>query len=455
MAFRPTIAVACLSLGASINLEARSNNFLAASSETDQRDGFDLNLEVSAEVRETLQGLAMELLSANPVEGMASVRDGMKVVSGKMDLKSAVKAIDHKNLPADVQALVKTASSTTKADFDETSMAKARIALNDLVEKAWVELDDKIIECKEYQEMNRATFDQVVTDISRLVEQITDLERVETESLEGIAKMEMEIKSVEAELSKETKIYNFNLQKNTEELNKRQNDLDVFQFILTFTRCADATSLLQSNVNETRICAIKGGGHSMCFRDHGAQTRFNQMMSHSSKRAISDILAEVEGHKLPNFLQLSQDQTPEPTGTTTANPAIAAAIASPAEPVAGGDEPLPKGFVPAPFCCEAYGVSCGPSGGGIMCSPDPPDCGLLHDKLSLMWGDYKDKVDELTMEMNKNAYLFEELKMELNDQIQILTNSKARFSMMVSEARSNLAADREEVKAKEQQKDGC
>ena len=33
-------------------------------------------------------------------------------------------------------------------------MAKARIALNDLVEKAWIELDDKIIECKEYQEMN-------------------------------------------------------------------------------------------------------------------------------------------------------------------------------------------------------------------------------------------------------------------------------------------------------------
>jgi len=452
MAFKATVAAACAGLGSSINLEARSFNFLAAYSETDQKDGFDANLEVSAEVRETLQGLAQELLAANPVEGMASVRDGMRVVSGKMDLKSAIKAIDHKNLPADVQSLVNTASATHtgKAGFDETSMAKARIALNDLVEKAWVELDDKIIECKEYQEMNRATFDQVTTDISRLVEQITDLERVETESLEGIAKMEMEIKAVEAELSKETKIYNYNFAKNTEELNHRQNDLDVFQFILTFTRCADATSMLQTNVNETRICAIKGGGHSMCFSDHHAQTRFNQMMSHSSKRAISEILAEVEGHKLPNFMQLSQE--PEPTGTTTANPAIAAAIASPAEPVAGADEPMPKGFVPAPFCCEAYGVSCGPSGGGIMCSPDPPDCGLLHDKLSLMWGDYKDKVDELTMEMNKNAYLFEELQIDLNDQIKILANSKARFAMMLSEARSNLAADRSEVKSKEQQK---
>merc|ERR1719386_584163 len=120
-------------------------------------------------------------------------------------------------------------------------------------------------------------------------------------------KSEMHIKDVEAEISKETKIYNYNYAKNSEELTKRQNDLDVFQFILTFTRCSDATSLMQSNVNETRICAIKGGGHSMCFRDHAAQTRFNQMMSHSSKRAISEILAEVEGHKLPNFLQLSQE----------------------------------------------------------------------------------------------------------------------------------------------------
>jgi len=438
-----TIFTAAVVGGAAISLDARSSAFLAADSE----------MGVSAEISETLQGMAMDLLSIHPVEGMASVRDGMKAVSGKLDLKTALKAVAHKNLPTDVRALVKSASTNT-GGFDETSMAKARIALNDLVEAAWVELDDKIIECKEYQEMNRATFDQVVTDISRLVEQITDLERVETESLEGIAKMEMEIKAVEAELSKETKIYNFNYAKNSEELTRRQNDLDVFQFILTFTRCSDATSLMQSSVNQTRICAIRGGGHAMCFQNHAAQTRFNQMMSHSSKKAISQILAEVEGHKLPNFLQLSEDPA-SGTGngfTTTPNPAIAAAMNTQSSPVAGGDEPLPKGFVPAPFCCEAYGVSCGPSGGGIMCSPDPPDCGLLHDKLSLMWGDYKDKVDELTMEMNKNAYLFEELKITLNDQITLLANTKARFAMMLSEARSNLAADREEVKAKEQQK---
>merc|ERR1712125_175980 len=115
----------------------------------------------------------------------------------------------------------------------------ARVALNDLVEKAWVELDDKIIACKEYQDMNRATFDQVVTDIARLVEQITDLERVETEAMESIAKCEAEIKAIEEELTKETQIYLKNYALNDAELTRRQNDLDVFQFILEFTQCDD------------------------------------------------------------------------------------------------------------------------------------------------------------------------------------------------------------------------
>jgi len=250
MASKIVSVAACASLGAAINLDTRGNaNFLGAHAEIDQRDGFDSQVEIQADLRDLLQGMATDLISIKPVEGMASVRDGMTAVSGKMDFKTALKAIDHRSLPTEVQSLVKTASASggsTIGEFSEESLAKARIALNDLVEKAWVELDDKIIECKEYQEMNRATFDQVVTDISRLVEQITDLGRVETESLDGISRSEMEIKGVEDELGKETQIYNLNYAKNTEELTRRQNDLDVFQFILVFTKCKTQHPLSRS-----------------------------------------------------------------------------------------------------------------------------------------------------------------------------------------------------------------
>ena len=73
----------------------------------------------------------------------------------------------------------------------------------------------------------------------------------------------------------------------------------------------------------------------------------------------------------------------------------------------------------------------------------------LHDAFrSLMWGDYKDKVDELQMEMNKNEFEWEELKYNLNAQIKVLSASKARFSQLLSEARSNMTADRKSTRLK-------
>merc|ERR1719313_776490 len=156
-----------------------------------------------------------------------------------------------------------------------------------------------------------------------------------------------------------------------------------------------------------------------------------KLLNPKSRKMVSDILGAVQ---LESSHRASLLQIEQPMNTTTAVPPPVVE-----EPVKGED-----------------GADCATSGDASdcmkACPPTPPDCGLLHDKLSLMWGDYKDKVDELQMEMNKNQFEWEELKYNLNAQIKVLSASKARFSMQLSEARSNLAADREEVKAKEQQK---
>merc|ERR1719389_1581553 len=90
--------------------------------------------------------------------------------------------------------------------------------------------------------------------------------------------------------------------------------------------------------------------------------------------------------------------------------------------------------------------------GSVKCPTEPPDCGLLHDNMSLMWGKFKDLVDELQAEMDKNLYEFDMLKMNMNQQLEVLRNSKAKFIVELNEATASLNADREEMAEKEEQR---
>merc|ERR1719324_1563639 len=91
--------------------------------------------------------------------------------------------------------------------------------------------------------------------------------------------------------------------------------------------------------------------------------------------------------------------------------------------------------------------------GSVKCPMTPPDCGLLHDNMSLMWGKFKDLVDELQAEMDKNLFELNMLKMNLNQQLEVLRNSKARFIMELNEATASLNADREEMAEKEEERE--
>merc|ERR1719181_1719398 len=365
--------------------------------------------------------------------GGPSVSAALTSMSNSMDIATAAQKVEHRQLPKDVASLVKLATRKDRTDtaqpFSEASLDKARVVLNGLVEASWKEMDDKIIECKEFEEQNRGTFEQVTTDISRLVEQISDLQRIESESINGIDATEQEISDVEASLAEETKIYLQIYAVNAAEMVVRQNDLDVFTFILQFTKCADATSLLQNEHGETtRICQTHSGKNILHFSKKESQHKYDKMLSPRARKLVSDLLGSVQS-KHVSLLQVDQ-----PMNTTTAVPPPVVET-----PVAGEDG----------SDCMSSGD---PSDCMKSCPPTPPDCGLLHDKLSLMWGDYKDKVDELQMEMNKNQFEFEELKFNLNDQLRVLTSTKARFSMQLSESRSNMAADRQEKIEKEAQK---
>jgi len=383
----------------------------------DQHD-VTIELSVSKEVSDMLDELSTQLL--DPTLGSkADLDSAMRVVTEHMDVGSAAKSIEHKALTPDVQQLVQSvakgeASSDLgfSAAFSEESLAKARKALNGLVEKAWIELDDKIMECKGFEDMNRENYGQVTRDISRLIAQINDLERIESESIEGIAQKEDEIRGVEELLDKETKAYNMEFSANSAELTIRQNDLDVFQFILVFTKCEDATSF-----GQLRVCKQKGR-RVIEFKDDKTDEQYNKLLTPVARREVDQLLKSLDSTSL---LQQAPGNVSEP--------------------------PAKKDKAPV-----KDGAS--PQESDRSCNPDAvPDCALLHDKLSLLWGEFKDKVDELTMIMMKNQYQFKELKTNLNNQIEMLRTSKARLNQLLGEARANLAADNEELKQKYIQKE--
>jgi hypothetical protein len=374
-------------------------------------------LHISSQASQTLDTISSALLDPEHSK-FNDMGSAMRSIESQMDVSSAAKMVVRKELTPDVQSLVQGVAGGVNsgagagnagfaAGFSEESLAKARIALNELIEKAWIELDDKIMECKGFEDMNRENYGQVTRDIARLIEQINDLERIEAEAVEGINQKDMEIKGVEALLDKETQAYNAEYAINSATLTIHQNDLDVFQFILEFTKCDDATSLSQ-----VKLCQAGDGSHTFLFNDQTANQKYSKMLTPTAKKEVNRLLTSLV-------------QQPQNTSEPPAK--------------------IPK--APVKDGMSAVEAS-------LACNPDTvPDCALLHDKLSLMWGEFKDKVDELTMIMMKNEYEFTELKTNLNNQLEMLKAAKARLNQLLGEARANLAADNEELKQKYQQKE--
>merc|ERR1719174_923421 len=162
---------------------------------------------------------------------------------------------------------------------------------------AWEELDNKVIECKEFEDRNRGHFEQIMTDIARLGEQIADLQRVISETVEFINTKDLEIISVQAKLKEETTIYLRIYYQNKQDMTIRRNDLAVFQFMLKLTKCKTAVALAQlSQHQETSSANMCNTAQGVVFdfEDDKAQQKLERMMTPSARAAIRAILGRMD-----------------------------------------------------------------------------------------------------------------------------------------------------------------
>jgi hypothetical protein len=397
-----------------------------------------------------------------------TVRSIAAAVNHKMDLDDAFQRLDGR-LPQDVEALVRVTKSVSETkdvktkvnsegEFDESSLAKARRILNGMVEGSVKELDQVLIECKEFEERNRGTFGQVTTDLARLGAQIADLSRKRVEANEGINNEDATRLTVEDELKKVTLDYTTTRLANEAELTIRENDLAVFNFILEMTRCQGSEMLFaQLGANATakaeqlteqapaQLCEDEDSdGFTIRFDDKKAQAKFERMMTPSARQALRQALGEVRVgtvglmqkrhgilHRASFWGRHRQDPpeeevAPPPNTTTQAIPTFTEA-------------PLPV-------------VEDPPAGGQWKkCSDGRPNCGLLHDTMSIQWGKFKDLVDELKFTMAQNADAYEELKENLNQQLTVISDRKTHFMELLAETISGINADTAEMNEKDTQ----
>merc|ERR1719237_1520294 len=313
-----------------------------------------------------------------------------------------------------------TTSEQAAGAFDEASMQKARKILNGMMLEAWGELDDVVFECKEFQERNRGTYEQLVADLARLGSQLSRLGELRVDAGQGITDMDRERKDADENLEKLTSQFTENRFENSREMTVRKNDLAVFDFILQATACKDFLFMQMGEPAGVQVCQT-ATGPTLNFKNPELQQRLERMMTPEATLALREALGQVE-----KPLGLLQQMQPS-NDTTTALPTFAAEV------VPVSEDPHPKGQ-------------------WKKCVDGTPNCGLLHDLMSLEWGKFRDSFDELTAEMKQNQEEYDNAKRNINEEITVINEQKTKHMEVLAYTISAINADTEEMNEKDQQK---
>merc|ERR1719271_401109 len=262
----------------------------------------------AVEVDAALESLVGQLLKhheEHPPSNEKIVDAGLR----KMNVRDAARRIEHQ-LPHDMANLVRTSvSSESHQPFAEASLAKARKYLNALVVKAQKELDDKLIGCKEFEDKNRVTFKQVMTQIATLAGDLAELAKLKAQATEMINVKKQELITTKAMLKKETDAYMKIYLANKAEMKIRKDDLAVFSFMLKLVACKKGAALMQLD-KDAKICEASGG-LELRFDDAELQAEYERKMTPSARAAVREILGTIDEVKAEEAATSLVQQTKE------------------------------------------------------------------------------------------------------------------------------------------------
>lgn len=396
--------------------------------------------EGASKARSAIKNIASSML--NSKGNIPRLHEIMRTVSKSMRVHEALHHLRRHQMPPDVAlALQQSTSVSSRAPLSEESMSKARKYLNDLLQKARGQVDEKIMECKDFDDKTQVSLDQASTDMARLGEQLADFQRLKVEANEGINTMEQEINDAEERRRQSVQEYGNSWMKLQKELKAHQQDASVFGFLLEISKCTVAgASLIQVGERPGLQVCDSETGLTFSFTDPAAQKRLSHMTPRA-RRALRRLFGLLHTRKSADgsgrFIQMNMTvssgiaQAPQPT-TPPNNLTLSSS----------GNEPTTRTPV---FERVPEHV------GALRCSQMPTECGPMYDMLAWEFSKAQDAVDKIHAALAHSEDELRDFETQLNLQINIMRDSKVMYAQQLAEAVSNLNAGQEQAKEKEQE----
>jgi len=370
----------------------------------------------------------------------------LKKASEGMNMEDAMRHLNWR-LPTEVASLVHLTSrgkAKNSGDYSEDSLQKARKLLNTMVESAQRDLDEVVLGCETVKTANRQAFEQVERDVAMMGAELSDTERVRVSGNEGIAQQDRQRKEIEDSQMQKEREFKAKWLEMKHEYNLRKNDYSVFSYMIEMTKCKSSFLQLNASVSGTSSRSLRStrlktaqhtgflcngdGGIEFRFGDPAMQAKMERLLTPPTKLALNKVLQEFQDSEAEELVQLS-NKVARTVTTSSTTPLL------PTEP----PDVLPvyedvSSRTMAKKCVGDY------------------DCGFLHDTMALEWGKFKDMLDSIKAEMDRQQGEHDRIMSTFNRELSVIGNMKTTSMEKLAEATSKLNALNEEMAEKETQR---
>jgi len=354
-----------------------------------------------------------------------------------------------------------TAAATKTDKLDDNSIKKGVKILNAMIESAQAEVDAVTIKCKAFHTANRALFKAIVSDLGRMGAELANLDRVKASSNACIKDSMEQMKTIETKMDQAQIEYDRIFALDDAELTVRKNDLAMGEFIMKVTECKrskkgtkTAKKMMLQDVKEME----QDDSGVVRFLDPEVQDKLEAMLHKNSKSLAQKVMmASFDGKVLRGA---GLEDAEAYTGPTTDADAEADAEVSDFSDEDSTDSDA-MSFVQVDSEAECIFLQEDQTPKNVKprgkqsrkCSRAKVNMCLINDNMSLMWGEMKDAVDELTDIMKAKENEHEEFMKDMNDQLKTATDTKDKCTDSLNEATGRRNQVTEEQAGKNDEKD--